>query len=127
MKESIAEELALAEEKLGAAKYLLEGGYYRDAISRAYYSMYHSAKSLLAIKEIYPKSHRGTLMAFGLEVVKEKEIEDLYGKALRFAMEKREMSDYDFSARFSREEAEAVIEDAERFLERIKKAVGELE
>ena len=28
-----------AEEKLGAAKYLLEGGFYSDAASRAYYSI----------------------------------------------------------------------------------------
>ncbi|MFQ5887285.1 MAG: HEPN domain-containing protein [Candidatus Hydrothermarchaeales archaeon] len=126
MNESIEEEISLAEEKLEAAKYLYEGGYYRDAISRAYYCMYHSARSLLAIKEIYPKSHRGMLKLFGLEVVKKNEIEDLYGKALGFAMDKREKSDYDFSVQFSREEAKAVIEEADKFLKRIKKAVEEL-
>jgi len=39
-----------AEEKLEAAEYLLEGGFYNDAVSRAYYSMFYSAKALLSLK-----------------------------------------------------------------------------
>jgi len=34
-----------AEEKLRAAEYLLDGGYYSDAISRAYYAMYFPARA----------------------------------------------------------------------------------
>jgi len=56
-----------AEEKLGAAEYLLKGGFYNDAVSRAYYSMFYSARALLSIKEIYPKAHKGVILKFGLE------------------------------------------------------------
>jgi uncharacterized protein (UPF0332 family) len=40
-------QLEKAEERLEAAKYLLEGEYYEDAVSRAYYSMYYAAKAIL--------------------------------------------------------------------------------
>ncbi|MFQ5800869.1 MAG: HEPN domain-containing protein [Candidatus Hydrothermarchaeales archaeon] len=35
----------MAEEKVAAAKHLCSIGYYRDAVSRAYYCMYHAAKA----------------------------------------------------------------------------------
>lgn len=75
--------------------------------------MYHAARALLALKNLYPKTHRGVLRAFGLKVVKENEVEEYYGQALRFVKEKREKSDYDYFAIFSKEEAEVAIEDAE--------------
>ena len=54
-------EISLAKEKLEAAGYLFKGGFYRDAVSRAYYSMYHSARALLGIKEIHPRTHSGVV------------------------------------------------------------------
>ncbi len=112
-------EIGKAEEKLNAANYLFEGGYFEDAVSRAYYSMFHCAKAALAIKEIDAKSQKGVMRMFGLQFVKEDEVEEYYGKALMFAKEEREKCDYDIFASISEEEAEAVIGDADRFYERI--------
>jgi uncharacterized protein (UPF0332 family) len=116
-----------AEEKLEAAEYLLEGGFYNDAVSRAYYSMFYSAKALLSLKEIYPKAHKGLITKFGLEFVKKGFVEEVYGRALSHAKDRREVADYDIEKNISEEEAESIVEDAEKFLVRIKEAITEIQ
>jgi len=78
-------QLEKAEERLEAANYLLEGKYYEDAVSRAYYSMYYAAKAILTLKNVEPKTHEGVLSMFGLHAIRENEVEEYYGKALRYA------------------------------------------
>ena len=115
-----------AESKLRAAKILFENGEYGDAISRAYYSMHYSARALLSLKNIYPRTHKGVIAQLGLEFVKEGFIEDYYLKAMSTARESREMADYGIGYNFTKEEAEQIIEDADRFIERVKKAIEDL-
>lgn len=115
--------LGEAESKLQSAKILCEKGSYSDAISRAYYSMHYSARALLSTKNIFPKTHKGIITRFGLEFVKEGIIEEYHIKAMSTARESRERADYGIGYNFTKEEAESIIEDAERFLERIKKAI----
>ena len=69
MHDEVEEQLSLAEECLKEAKLLLTNGFYRGAASRAYYSMFHAAKALLALKNIAPKKHSGVLRMLGLEFV----------------------------------------------------------
>jgi len=88
--------------------------------------MYYAAKAILCLKEKYPRTHRGILAQFGLEFVKTGIIEEYYAKSIVTAHERRERADYDIHYKPSREEAESIIEDAERFLDRIKKAIDEL-
>lgn len=44
-----------AEEEYSAASHLFNGGFYREAVSRAYYSMFHATQAILIIKKIYLK------------------------------------------------------------------------
>ena len=122
-----AKHLERAEEKIGASNLLFENEMFADAISEAYYAMFHAAKSLLALKEIYPKTHTGVVSQFGLQFVNEGLIEDFYAKSLAKAQTRREKADYDIYYEPSKEEAESVVEDAEMFLERIKKAIDEMQ
>lgn len=115
-----------AEEKLSSANLLFENNMFADAISGAYYAMFHAAKSLLALKDIYPKTHTGVVAQFGLQFVNEGHIEELYAKSFAKAQTKREIADYDIYYEPSKEEAESIVEDAERFLVRIKKAIDEM-
>jgi len=108
--------MAKSEDELGAAWHLFNGGYNSAAASKAYYSMYNSAKALLSLKEIYPKKHRGVITQFGLEFVKKGYIEETYGQALAHAKDRRETADYDIDKTISKESAEAIILDAEKFL-----------
>lgn len=70
-----------AKRRLDAAYHLFEDGFYEDAVSRAYYSMYFAAKALLLKKDITVKTHKGLLSKFGLEFVNEGVVEEYYGRA----------------------------------------------
>ena len=48
-----------AKRRLDAAHHLLREGFYEDAVSRAYYSMYFAAKALLLKRDITVKTHKG--------------------------------------------------------------------
>jgi len=114
------------ENKLEAAKSLFENEFYKDSVSRSYYSMYHAARALLLTKNIAPKTHKGLIAKFGLEFVKKDIIEKYYSKALAKGKDIREIADYEVIAEISEEEAESVIDDAEKFLVRIKEAINEI-
>ena len=58
--------------------------------------------------------------------MKEGFVEDIYGHALTHAKDRREVADYDIYYEPSEAEAESILEDAENFLERIKRAIKEL-
>ncbi|MHA1209619.1 MAG: HEPN domain-containing protein [Candidatus Freyarchaeota archaeon] len=114
-----------AEEALASA-HILDNRMFNSAISEAYYSMFYSAKALLSLKNFHPKKHRGVLRLLGKELVSKGYIEEVYGKIFAKDMELRKKADHDISFKASREEAESVIDDAERFLERIRKAIEAL-
>ncbi len=88
--------------------------------------MFHCTKGLLALKSIYPKTHAGVVSQFGLQFINKGIIEELYAKNLTKAQIKREKADYDIYYEPSCEEAESIIEDARKFLNRIKKAISEI-
>lgn len=119
-------DLTLAAETLGAAEYLLKGGYYNDAVSRAYYAMFYAARALLASRDLHPKGHKGLIIQFGLEFVKKGFIEETYGRALSYAKERRETVDYNIEATMTPDEAAIIIADARNFLERIERAFDEM-
>ena len=120
--------LERAESKLSAAKVLLKEGYYDDAVSRAYYSMYFAARALLLTKDIAPKTLKGLrlISKFGLEFIDTGFIERTYGRALNVAEEDREDADYSITCEITEEEAKTVIEDAKKFIDRINRAVKEM-
>jgi len=51
--EEIIRLMDVAKENLTSAEILLQNGLYRDAITRVYYSMYHAAKAVLLIRDIF--------------------------------------------------------------------------
>lgn len=119
--------LKSAEEKLDAAKHLLKGKFYRDSVSRSYYSMFFAAKALLALKDVYPRTHRGVVTQFGLQFIKNGFIKELYGRTFRIAKELRETADYDVDIDILQRDAKEEVERAEKFLARVKKAIQKLE
>jgi uncharacterized protein (UPF0332 family) len=124
--EEVEKHIKIAEEELSSAYPLLENGKLRDSISRAYYSMFHAAKALLILKGVNPRKHSGAIRMFGLHFVDSGFIERVYAKYITYAFSLRSKADYDVYYEPNYEEAEHVVESAERFLERIKRALGEL-
>lgn len=120
MKEIIEEELRVAEERLESAELLLKNKKWADAISRAYYSMFHAARALLRIYAKEPKTHTGMISEFGLTFVKTGLIEKKFGVMLRKAEELRETSDYKLFAEFEESEVKDIIINAKSFLKESK-------
>lgn len=79
-----------------------------------------------ALNEKYPKTHTGLVAQFWLDFVKEDVIEEYYARAITTAQERRERADCDIYYSPSKDEAESMVEDAEKFLERMRNAIDEL-
>ncbi len=112
-----------AEEKLASANLLLQNGYFKDAVSRAYYCMYNAARALLLTKEISPKTHKGLISKFGEEFMKMEDDAKNYAAILHKGEDLREMADYGVFKEISRDMAESVIDDAELFLKKIREVL----
>lgn len=63
---------------------------------------------------------------FGLHFIKEEDLDIYLGKALSYAEEIREDSDYGIDIPVSRETAESIVDDAELFLKKIKEIIEKL-
>ncbi|HJH25578.1 MAG TPA: hypothetical protein C5S37_02135 [Methanophagales archaeon] len=61
------------------------------------------------------------------EFVKKGFVEEVYGRALSHAKDRREVADYDIEKNNGKEEAESIVEDAEKFLVRVKDAIKEIQ
>lgn len=74
----IAIQIEKSHEKLRAAKVLLQEGFVDDAISRAYYSMFHAASAVLFSEGITVESHSALKTMFGLHLIKTGKIDKKY-------------------------------------------------
>ncbi|KXA88781.1 hypothetical protein AKJ66_02745 [candidate division MSBL1 archaeon SCGC-AAA259E22] len=117
--------LEKAEERLDAARLLLENGKYEDSINRAYYSMYHSAMALLQTEGVSPKTHKGLIGEFGKRFVKTGKIDRRFSTMLTHAESLRESADYGIEPEIKSEDAEKVVKNAEKFLKMTRKRASD--
>ena len=71
-----------AEDCRGVALLCLQHGFYADAISRAYYAVFHAARASLALHEISTRNHRGVNYLFNLHIVQPGLVEDRWGSVI---------------------------------------------
>jgi len=126
IKEMIKAQLEKSEDKLKAAKSLLKDGFFDDAISRAYYSIFHAASAVLLSKGITVESHSALKTIFGLRFIKSGKIERKFGRILSRLKDEWENGDYDIFTDFNSQDAEEAIKQAEEFLERMKKFLSKI-
>ncbi len=124
-KKQVDAHLNEAKRKLERAERLYDDGYYDEAAHDGYYSMYHAAKALLALKESQPKTHRGVISEIQRLYVKSKILSQDLASALSRDLQIRIQTDYDTMIEISKELAKDVIEDAKNFLSAVEKIVGE--
>ena len=117
-----AELLKRSYDKFKSAQVLFDNGLYEDSVSRSYYSMLFAARSLLAMKEIYPKTHGGIIKMLGLEFVTTGYLDEVAGRAIATAKEDREEADYGILTSITKEEAEETLNDAKDFIHKIEEA-----
>lgn len=120
LEKMLKEQMGKSAEKLGAAKALLEDEYYDDAISRAYYAVFHAASAALLSEGITVETHSALKTMFGLHFVNTGKIDKKFGRYLNELKDVRENGDYDIFTGFEREDAEKAITEAEEFIEAIK-------
>jgi len=123
---SYKEYLDQALEELEAANLLFERKYYREAVSRAYYSMFHAVQALLILKKIYPKSHKGAIQKFGEEFVKPGLLEKKMGYILAQVETMRLKADYDVGVKISKDECEEILDNCEFFISKVKETIDEI-
>lgn len=110
------EEAARGAEALAAARILLAGGFFNDAVSRAYYAAFHWARALLVCRGIEPRTHRGVSQMLGLHFLKTGILSEKAGSDFAHLQTYRELSDYNSSARFTKKQAMQEVARARRFI-----------
>ena len=116
-KANALDEAVHGSESLASSECLLDNGFLRDAVSRAYYAAFHWARAVLLSKGIEPKSHRGVIQMFSLHFVKDGPITEEAVDMLAHLATYRELCDYTSSASFTEEQVREEISRARRFIE----------
>jgi len=124
-KELITRRLSRAYKNLEVARSLLADEFYEDSVSKSYYALFFAAKALLLTKNLDPKRHSGVISFFSQYFVKTGELEKELAAILKFAQKERISADYDEFYSASVEEAQLQLENAERFLQRVKEILQE--
>ena len=110
-----------AVERLRVAEKLFCDGDYEDAVSRAYYAMYHAAKAALSMVNVFPKTHEGVVSEFGRKFVLAGIFPKESGKNLADAKAARETYEYSVTETVGKSEAEAILSNAQKFVEAVRK------
>ncbi len=107
-------------ENLTDARIMYENKRYKNALNRAYYSIFHAIRSICALDGFDSSKHSGVIAFFNQNYVKTGIFPRELSKVIRYASENREKADYlDFFVA-SKEEAEKQIGRAEYFSEVIR-------
>ncbi|HWN43869.1 MAG TPA: HEPN domain-containing protein [Thermoanaerobaculia bacterium] len=114
--ERIKAGFARANEKLAVAKHVLAAGYPADAVSPAYYAVFHAAEAVLLVEGDEPRSHEGLKTLFGLRFVKTGRLPAEMASILRELKDERESSDYSIFPAITAEEGERAVASAARFI-----------
>jgi len=113
--------LEKAFERLRVAEKLFRDGDYEDAVSRAYYAMYHAARAALSTVNVFPRTHEGVVSEFGRKFVLAGIFPKEMGKNLANAKAARETYEYTVTATVGKSEAKAILSNAQKFVNTIKK------
>ncbi len=112
-----------AREELQVSKLVIEKDFIKASLSSSYYSIFHSARTLLLFKKLDSKKHSGIISLFNKEYIKSGLIDlrtkDILNKAFYIRIE----SDYKDFYIASKEEANEQISNAEFFMNEILKFI----
>jgi uncharacterized protein (UPF0332 family) len=116
-RKNIADEVSRADAALRAADALLGLGLHADAVSRAYYAVFHFVRALLLSRGVETRTHAGLIHLFNTELVRTGAFPSSHNRLLGGLQRARELADYDAAVAFSADDARAEIADARAFAE----------
>ena len=117
--------LARSRQMIDTGRLTLEHQDYITAVNRAYYAVFYAANALLATQHMERSKHSGVIAAFREHFVKtgliEPEYSDWYGEE----MDARQRGDYTLELVLDEARARELIEQAERFADRVERYLRE--
>ena len=116
--------LEKAKEEYEAAVVLYDTGHYRAANNRAYYSIFHAMRAVLAFDGYDSKKHSGIISEFRRTYIKSGAFSEALSDIIGSASEIRNASDYDDMFIASKSETKVQIDNAEKFLLAVTEYVG---
>lgn len=120
-KEYVKLRIKLAAEKLRVAKLLFKNRKYRDAVSRAYYSIFYATRAFLLRYGQDPASHKGVDVLFHRFCATHKRPTADFAKILSLMRQARLDADYKEKVHITKEDAQEAINMARSFLKEIQK------
>jgi uncharacterized protein (UPF0332 family) len=119
-KNDLAALLAKASEKLETARIMYENARYDDAVSRAYYAVFHAmTAALLSIKLSY-SSHGQLIGAFNREFIKTGTFPKEFASVVQTLFDDRQIGDYGILITISKSSARKNIDKAEKMITTIR-------
>lgn len=122
-KELSKHRLEQAKQEFEDAKLLFDNKRYKSANNRAYYSIFHAIKSVLALEAIDFKKHKDVQAYFNKNYVKTEIFPKKMGRKIVEASTIREDSDYDDDFVVDREKTLQQIETAEEIIDLVEKYI----
>ena len=108
-KANIRDELARADAAFLAAAALIPLGLHADAVSRAYYAVFHMLRALAFARGIETRTHSGIIHVFNTEFVRPGVFSSSHNRVLSGLQRSRELADYDAAVVFSEDDARAEL------------------
>lgn len=124
-KELAKHRLEQAKEDLEAGKLLYDKNFYKSANNRAYYSIFHSIKAVLALEPIDFKRHKDVLAYFNKNYINKEIFSRMMGRKIQDASAIREDSDYDDEFIVDADKTNEQLKTAEELIELVDKYIDE--
>ena len=124
-KELAKHRLEQAKEDLEAGKLLYDKNFYKSANNRAYYSIFHSIKAVLALEPIDFKRHKDVLAYFNKNYINKEIFLFIMGRKIQNASAIREDSDYDDEFIVDADKTNEQLKTAEELIELVDKYIDE--
>ena len=124
-KELAKHRLEQAKEDLEAGKLLYDKNFYKSANNRAYYSIFHSIKAVLALEPIDFKRHKDVLAYFNKNYINKEIFSRMMGRKIQNARAIREDSDYDDEFIVDADKTNEQLKTAEELIELVDKYIDE--
>lgn len=115
--------LEQAKEDLVASKLLYDSKLYKSANNRAYYAIFHSIRSILALEPIDFKKHKDVIAYFNKNYIRTEKFSKSMGRRISDASKIREDSDYDDEFIVCEEDTIAQIQTAEELINLVTKYI----
>lgn len=109
---NLRNEWAISQQEWEAGQQLEQLGFFRQAVGRYYYSLYHAVKAALLSRGLEPATHSGLVSEFHRLFVHSGHLSPARARALGRLQREREEADYAPAIQFSPSDAEQARQSA---------------